>query len=196
MGEDLSCLRVDRADDGLGAELVGEPGEDRRVVEGGAVDGDLVGPGPQERPGILEAGDAAADRERDRQFGGGALDQLENRPAPLQRGGDVEEHELVGAELRVARRELDRLAHLAQVDEVDALDDPPAGDVEAGDHALLDHASAFSRSRAPARALRSGWNWTPATAPCSTAATMRPSWSATAATSSSFAGSTAKLWAK
>ena len=98
---------------------------------------------------VVEARDAAADRERDRQLGRGALDQLEDRPAALERRGDVEEDELVGAELRVARRELDRLAHLPQVDEVDALDDAAAGDVEAGDHTLLDHASAFSRSARP-----------------------------------------------
>ena len=66
-------------------------------------------------------------------------------------------------ELRVARRQLDRVAHVAQPLEADALDDAAARDVEAGDHALLDHASAFSRIRAPAGPLRSGWNWTPAT---------------------------------
>ena len=124
----------------------------------------LSAPGPQQRARIVEPGDAAADGERDRQLGRRPLDQLEDRPATLERRGDVEEDELVGTELRVARRELDRLTHLAQIDEVDALDDAAAGDVEAGDHALLDHASAFSSSRAPARALRSGWNWTPATA--------------------------------
>ena len=93
------------------------------VVERGAVDRDLVGAGAQERPRVLEAGDAAADRERDRQLRGRALDQLEDRAAALERRGDVEEDELVGSELRVARGELDRLAHLPEVDEVDALDD-------------------------------------------------------------------------
>ena len=74
---DLAGPGVDRADNGLRAELVGEPGEDRRVVEGGAVDGDLVRAGAQQRPGVLEARDAAADGERDRQLVGGALDQLQ-----------------------------------------------------------------------------------------------------------------------
>ena len=109
------------------------------------------------------AGDPAADRERDLELGGGALDQLEQRAAALDRRGDVEEDELVGAELGVARRELDRVADLAQPLEADALDHAAAGDVEAGDHALLDHATAFRRIRAPAAPLRSGWNCTPAT---------------------------------
>ena len=149
-------MRVDRADDRLRAELVGQGGEDGRIVERGAIYRHLVGTRSEKRARVVEAGDAAADREWDRQLGRGALDQLQDRPAPLEGGGDVEEDELVGAELRVAGGELDRLSHLPQVDEVDALDDPPARDVEAGDHALLDHASAFSRSRAPACALRSG----------------------------------------
>ena len=37
-----------------------------------------------------------------------------------------------------------------------ALDDAARGDVEAGDHALLDHRSAFSSSRAPAAAAALG----------------------------------------
>ncbi len=65
-------------------------------------------------------------------------------------------------ELGVPRRQLDGIAHLAEVLELDALDDAAAGDVEAGDHTLADHAITFSRRRAPAAALRSGWNWTPA----------------------------------
>ena len=116
----------------------------------------LSAPGTEQRARIIEAGDAAADGERDRQLRRRPLDELEDRAAALERGGDVEEDELVGAELRVTGRELDRLAHLAEVDEVHALDDASSLDVEAGDYALLDHASAFSRRRAPAAALRSG----------------------------------------
>src|SRR5690606_7535466 len=130
----------------------------------------------------------AADRERDRQLVGRAVDHVQHRPAPLQRRRDVEEDELVGPQLRVARRELDRLPHLAQVDEVDALDDPPAGDVEARDHTLLDHRRRFSRTRAPAGPLRSGWNWAPASGPASTAATTTPSWSTVAVTTASSSG--------
>ena len=164
--------------------------EHRRVVDGGAVDGDLVGSGAQERARVLEPRHAAADRERDRQLLGGALDELEHGAAPLDRRRDVEEDELVGAELRVAGRELDRVADVAQRLEADALDDPAARDVEAGDHALLDHLSAFSSTRAPAAPLRSGWNWTPASGPDSTAATSGPSCS-TSATPTAPAGSTA-----
>src|SRR5581483_6075523 len=104
------------------------------------------------------------DGERDLQLLRRPADQLQQRSAALQRGGDVEEDELVRAQLRVARGELDP----------DALDDAAAGDVEAGDHALLDHLRTFSSSRAPAAPLRSGWNCTPARGPRSTAATTGP----------------------
>ncbi len=59
--------------------------------------------------------------------------------ALLVRRGDVEEAELVGALAVVARRDLDRIAGVAQVDEADALDDAAALDVEAGNDAAREH---------------------------------------------------------
>ena len=90
------------------------------------------------------------------------LDEPERRPTSLEGRRHVEEDQLVGAELRVAVGELDRVANVAKPCEADALDDAAARDVEARDHALLDHASALASSRAPVAPLRSGWNWTPA----------------------------------
>ena len=60
----------------------------------------------------------------------------------LVRRRDVEEDELVGALGVVAGGELDRVAGVAEVDEVGALDDAAAIDVEAGDDALEDHGRA------------------------------------------------------
>ena len=68
----------------------------------------------------------------------------------LVRGGDVEEHELVGAFGVVALGELDRVTRVAQADEVGALHDPPLVDVEAGDHALQDDFAPPSPERRPA----------------------------------------------
>ena len=56
-------------------------------------------------------------------------------------GGDVEEGELVGALLVVARGDLHRIAGIAQLDEVDALDDAAGGHVEAGNDAFREHGS-------------------------------------------------------
>src|SRR5581483_8092187 len=184
VGDDLTPAYVDRAHDRLRAERLGEAAEEARLVERGPVHGHLVGARAQEREAVLRRAHASPDRERDLELGRGALDELQQRPAALERGGDVEEDELVRAEPRVAGGELDRVAHVAQVLEANTLDDATAGHVEARDQPLLDHRSAFASSTAPAAPLRSGWNWTPARAPCSTAATISPSWSTVAATSS------------
>ena len=72
----------------------------------------------------LDAAHAAADRERDERPPGGPLDDVEQRPAALGRGGDVEEDELVGALGGVALGELGRIALVDEVDEAGALDDP------------------------------------------------------------------------
>jgi hypothetical protein len=66
---------------------------------------------------------------------GAALDDVDHDVARVARRRDVEEHELVGAGEVVAARELDRIARVAEPDEVDALHDPPGLDVEARDDA-------------------------------------------------------------
>ena len=67
--------------------------------------------------------------------------------AALGRGGDVEEHELVGALAGVPLGELGRVALVDEVDEAGALDDAAVRDVEARDHAAAEHQAA-ARARA------------------------------------------------
>ena len=62
-------------------------------------------------------------------------DHVVGRLAVAADGGDVQEGQLVGALRVVAPGQLDRVAGVAQADEVDALDHPPGVDVEAGDDA-------------------------------------------------------------
>ena len=69
---------------------------------------------------------AAADGERDEHLRRHRLDDVQDQVAAVAGGGDVEEGQLVGALLVVARRDLDRVAGVAQLDEVDALDDAAA----------------------------------------------------------------------
>src|SRR5207244_6334657 len=70
--------------------------------------------------------------------------------------------------VRVDGRELDGVADVAQAEEVDALDDASARDVEARDQPRERHCSS---QRAPAAPLFSGWNCTPTNAPLRTSAT-------------------------
>ena len=91
------------------------------------------------RLGVRDGANPAADRERDEDVVGAAARQLGDGVALLVRGGDVEEDDLVGALLLVADSQLDRVARVADVDEVGPLDDPSPVDVEARDDALEDH---------------------------------------------------------
>ena len=75
-----------------------------------------------------------------------ALDDAQNQAALVRAGGDVEEAQLVGTLLVIATRDLDRVAGIAQADEIDALDDAAAGHVETRNDALCEtHGNGRSR---------------------------------------------------
>ena len=69
-------------------------------------------------------------------------------------GADIEEAELVGPGGVIGARLLDRIAGIAQIDEIDALDDAALGDVEAGDDANLQHQRTRPAARPAAIAAR------------------------------------------
>ena len=150
---DAGCLGVDRDDDGLSAERSRELVDQRRARERRRVDADLVGARLEQLGRVGDRAHAAADGERDRHRLGHAGRDLERRALAANGRGNVEEHELVGAAVRVCGRELDGIADVAQPAEVHALDHSPAGHVEAWDQARERH---FSRNRAPAGPLFSG----------------------------------------
>jgi len=62
-------------------------------------------------------------------------DHVEDRPAVLDRRGDVQEDDLVGSLLVVPLGELDRVPGIAEPGEVRSLDDPPVFEVKTGDDA-------------------------------------------------------------
>ena len=130
------AARVDGDDDALRAEPLGAAADQLGILHRRGVERHLVGAGRQHATHVVDLAQAAADREGDEHLLGTARGQLDDDVAPLVRRGDVEKDQLVGAFAVVARRQLDRVAGVAQPDEVDALDDAPFGDVEAGDDAL------------------------------------------------------------
>ena len=84
-------------------------------------------------------------------------DGVGQRPALLERRGDVEDDELVDAFEVVAPRQLRRIAGRSQPLEVDALDDLTVADVEAGDDAFRDstgHRPGQLRTRSAAKLRR------------------------------------------
>ena len=99
------------------------------------VDGDLVGAGREKRVGVGDRADAAADREGDGELLRDAANDADQRVALLERRLHVEEDELVRTAVGVGGAELDRVADVTQLLELDALDDAAGGDVEARDQA-------------------------------------------------------------
>ena len=79
-------------------------------------------------------------------------DDLENGVAVLVAGGDVEEGEFVGAGGVVDGGLFDRVTGVAEVDEVDAFDDPAVFDVQAGNDAQFQHSA--KSSSASVRSMR------------------------------------------
>ena len=78
--------------------------------------------------------DAAADGQGHEHHLGGPAHHVEDDVAALVAGGDVEEDQLVGPFLLVAGGHLDRIAGVAEVEEVRSFDDPAPVHVEAGNH--------------------------------------------------------------
>src|SRR5215207_11635066 len=104
------------------------------VADGGRVDRHLVGAGPQQPLDVLDGPDPAADGERDEHLLGRPGHGLEQGRTGLHGGGDVQEHELVGALGVIDAGQLGRVAGVDQVHERHPLDDPPGGNVQARDH--------------------------------------------------------------
>ena len=94
--------------------------------------------------GVSQAAHAAADRQRDEDLVGGPPHDVDHGVALVGGGRDVQEHDLVGAGPVIAGRQLDGITCVAQVLEVDALDDAAGVDVETRDHADGSHAASAS----------------------------------------------------
>ena len=132
----LAVFRIARENDRLDAELARAVGDELRIAERRRVDRDAVGAGAKHRAEVFDRAHAAADGQRDEERFGGAADGLERRLPAVIGGGDVEDHQLIGAFRFVAFRALDGIARVADVEEVHSFDHAAVADVEAGDDAL------------------------------------------------------------
>ena len=126
---------VDADDDALRAELSGQLRDQRRVLQRGRVEGNLVGAAVQDLSCPRQRADAAGHAERNVEDTGDAGDPLGRDRAAVTAGGDVVEYQFVGALVAVALGQLDDVADHLVVAELRALDDLAVADVEAGDDA-------------------------------------------------------------
>ena len=147
MGEDFPARRfagrghplgVDRDDDALGAELLGSLAHDVPIGDRGRIDRGLVRARQQKAADVVGGADAAADRQRHETDFRRAPDDVEEDAAVFVACGNVQEAQFVRARSVVSDGALDRIAGVAQIDEVDALDDAAVLDVETGDDPRLE----------------------------------------------------------
>ena len=89
-----------------------------------------------ERADVVHPRYATTNGERDEHLVRNRFDHAVEESPGLDACLDVEKRELVRALLIVAASHLDRIAGVAQIDEVHALHHAPAGDIEAGDDAF------------------------------------------------------------
>jgi hypothetical protein len=145
VGEDLPARRFTRAgdllgvdgdDDALRTETVRRLADELRVEHRGGVDRDLVGTGVEQVADVLHGAHATAHGQRDEHLAGHALDGMQGGVAAIDAGGDVEKGDLVGTLLVVATGDFHRVAGIADVLELDALDHPAVVHVQARDDAL------------------------------------------------------------
>src|SRR5699024_1484157 len=148
------AARIDRQHEHLVAEALGDLRDHLGAGDGGGVDPALVRAGAQQLVHVVRGTHAAADGQRDEDLLRRAAHHLDHGVPAAGRGGDVEEGELVGPLGTVTGGELHRVARIAQVLEVDPLDDASRVDVQAGDDSYGDtHASILSRSSSSAPSM-------------------------------------------
>src|SRR5262249_14883885 len=130
------AARVDGRDDALRPVALRSLGEQSGSLHPGGVDAHLVRARVEQGADVVGSRHAAADGERNEHLVGHGLDHVVEQRPRFHARGYVEKRQLVGSLRVVAARHLDRVPGVAQIDEVDALDDAPLGDVQARDDAL------------------------------------------------------------
>jgi len=132
-------LRVDIHHDALPAETPGRPLDEPGVLDRRRVDRDLVRPRVEQRPDVVQRPDPAADGDRHEAHLRRPPDHVQDDPAPLVTGRDVEEDQLVRPLQLVTGGDLDRVAGVAEVDEVGPLDHSALVHVKARNDPLGQH---------------------------------------------------------
>ena len=135
-------LGVDRHHDALVAEFLRRFLDESAPVDRRGVDRYLVGAAREQLADVVDRAHAAADGKRHEAGLRRARHHVVDRVAVFVAGGDVEEAQLVGAGRVICDGRLDRIAGVAQIDEIDALDHAAVFHVEAGNDADLEHQAA------------------------------------------------------
>ena len=109
------------------------------IFECARVDADLVRAALEHPVKIFQRVDAAAHRERDKNFAGDAGQDIRKQRPALEAGGDIVEHQLVGTGSVVHAGHFHRVGHVPDAFKVRALDHAAIAHIKAGNNAFGDH---------------------------------------------------------
>jgi len=132
-------LCIDRRDNALAAELGRRSRDQRGILDCGRVDAGLVRACVQESGDILNLADAATYRQRNEYLIGNGLDHWKNQVPLIGGRRDVQECDLVSSLSVITLGHLHRIARVAEIDKVGALDHPPCIHIETGNDAFGQH---------------------------------------------------------
>jgi len=132
----VHSLRVDGGHHCLRSVATSQGRQNLGVFERGSVECDLVGAGVERGRGVVFSPYPAADGEGDEEFRRHLSQRLAHRAPPLNRGGHVEDHELVDPFRVVTACQRGGIAGVRQSLELHAFDDAAVADIETGDEAL------------------------------------------------------------
>jgi hypothetical protein len=125
-------------DQNLGAEAIRDLGDQIRPGDRRGVDPHLVCPSAQQTVHVVHGPHAPTDGQRDEHLLGGPAHHVKGGLAIAAAGRDIEEGQLVGTLLVVSLCQLDGITRIAQVLEVDPLDDSAGVHIKAGDDPYRD----------------------------------------------------------
>ncbi len=127
-------LGVDRDHDALRTVFLGRVGDELRIGDRSAIDTDLVSACIEQTTYIVDRAHAAAHCQWNEYLGCHSFDNMQNQIAAVGGCRDIEKSDFVRTLLIVAARDFHRVASIAQLNEVYALDHATRGHVEAGDN--------------------------------------------------------------
>ena len=146
-----AAFGVDGHHDALRAVLVAAGIDSVRVGNGGGVEAGLVGSGIEQAAHIFDAAHATAHGQRNEDLRSHGLDDGQDQVATIAGGRDVQKSQLIRTLGVVACGNFHRVARIAQLQKIDALDHAAAGHVKAGNDAFGKHGpvSEYLRTRRP-----------------------------------------------
>jgi len=130
---------IDGTDALLPTKALGDLGDELRTAQGGGINRHLVGTGSEETLDVGKLVYAATYREGDGDLGSNAADEVGESATAFVGSGDVEIDKLVSTHEAVLLAKFDRVAGIAEVDELNAFDGGTVLDVETGDDAFGKH---------------------------------------------------------